>query len=336
MGQRIFKSRSGEIVLAFISIDKLTNEVVAMKAENVFIPDEIKGVQLTEQEKNDLKEGKAVFLEGMKSQAGNDFDAKVQISAERRGIEYIFENDRVFNRQELGGVKLTKQQVEDLNLGKAIFVEDMKRKDGELFSSFVKLDQQSGRPAYMRHNPDSPEGDREIYIPKEINGVKLTGEEREELRAGRVRFLKEMVNRKGEEFSSFIKADLETGRLSYSRMPDGFEQREQFKIPAECRAGHRPCRRRQHTQRGLLCRQQLHGDMGARAPRVARHAGRIRPRPHISRKPSHDSRPVPACGSPDPYRPGLGDGHRRRKTAQNHRRCVLEMRQHHRGDRCRA
>ena len=28
----------------------------------------------------------------MKSQAGNDFDAKVQISAERRGIEYIFEN----------------------------------------------------------------------------------------------------------------------------------------------------------------------------------------------------------------------------------------------------
>ena len=227
------KSRSGEIVPTFISIDKLTNEVVAMKAENVFIPDEIKGVKLTEQEKNDLKEGKAIFLEGMKSQAGNDFDAKVQISAERRGIEYIFENDRVFNRQELGGVKLTKQQVEDLNLGKAIFVEDMKRKDGEYFSSFVKLDPQSGRPAYTRYNPDSPEGDREIYIPKEINGVKLTGEEREELRAGRVIFLKEMVNRKGEEFSSFIKADLETGRLSYSRTPDGFEQREQFKIPAE-------------------------------------------------------------------------------------------------------
>ena len=50
--------------------------------------------------------------------------------------------------------------------------------------------------------------------------------------------------------------------------------REQFKIPAECWAGHRPCCRRQHTQRGLLCRQRLYGDMGARAPRVARHAGR--------------------------------------------------------------
>ena len=227
------KSRGGDVVPSFISIDRLTNEVVAMKAENVFIPDDIKGVRLTEQEKNDLREGKAVYIEGMKAQSGNEFNAHVQISAERRGIEYIFENDKVFNRMELGGVKLTKQQVENLNMGKAIFVEDMKRKDGELFSSFVKLDPASGRPAYTRYNPDSPEGDREIYIPKEIGGVKLTAEERDELRAGRVIFLNDMVSRKGEEFSSFIKADLETGRLSYSRTPDGFEQREQFRIPAE-------------------------------------------------------------------------------------------------------
>lgn len=227
------KSRGGEYVPTFISIDKLTNEVVAMKAENVFIPDEVKGVKLTEQEKNDLKEGKAIYLEGMKSQAGNEFSAKVQISAERRGIEYIFDNDRVFNRQELGGVRLSRQQVEDLNMGKAIFVEDMKRKDGEYFSSFVKLDPQSGRPAYTRYNPDTPEGDREIYIPKEIGGVKLTPEERDALRDGRTIFLNDMTNRRGEEFSSFIKADLETGRLSYSKTPDGFEQREQFKIPAE-------------------------------------------------------------------------------------------------------
>ena len=186
----------------------------------------------------------------MKSLAGNEFNAKVQISAERRGIEYIFENDRVFNRQELGGVKLTRQQVEDLNLCKAIFVEDMKRRDGEYFSSFVKLDPQSGRPAYTRYNPDSPEGDREIYIPKEINGVKLTPEEREDLRAGRVIFLNDMVTRRGEEFSSFIKADLETGRLSYSRTPDGFEQREQFRIPTELWGKTLTATQRAHLQDG--------------------------------------------------------------------------------------
>ena len=141
------KGRNGEYIPSFVSIDKLTNEVVAMRVENAFIPKEIKGVQLTEQEQNDLREGKKIFVEGMISNGGKEFDAHIQINAERRGIEYIFENDKLFNRQSLGGVELTKQQIEDLNLGKAIFVEGMARKDGELFSSYVKLDEATGRPS---------------------------------------------------------------------------------------------------------------------------------------------------------------------------------------------
>lgn len=227
------KGRNGEYIPSFISLDKITNEVVAMRAENVYIPNEIKGVQLTDQEKNDLREGKKVYIEGMTAKSGNEFNAHIQVSAERRGIDFIFENDRIFNRTALGGVELTKQQIEDLNAGKAIFVEDMQRKDGELFSSYVKLDEATGRPNYTRYNPDSPEGAREIYIPKEIGGVKLTAEEQKDLREGRAIFLNDMVNNRGEEFSSFIKADLETGRLMYSRTPDGFEERAKFEIPKE-------------------------------------------------------------------------------------------------------
>lgn len=227
------KGRNGEYIPSFISLDKMTNEVVAMRAENVYIPNEIKGVQLTDQEKNDLREGKKVYIEGMTAKSGNEFNAHIQVSAERRGIDFIFENDRIFNRTALGGVELTKQQIEDLNAGKAIFVEDMQRKDGELFSSYVKLDEATGRPNYTRYNPDSPEGAREIYIPKEIGGVKLTAEEQKDLREGRAIFLNDMVNNRGEEFSSFIKADLETGRLMYSRSPDGFEERAKFEIPKE-------------------------------------------------------------------------------------------------------
>ena len=227
------KGRNGEYIPSFISLDKMTNEVVAMRAENVYIPNEIKGVQLTDQEMNDLREGKKVYIEGMTAKSGNEFNAHIQVSAERRGIDFIFENDRIFNRTALGGVELTKQQIEDLNAGKAIFVEDMQRKDGELFSSYVKLDEATGRPNYTRYNPDSPEGAREIYIPKEIGGVKLTAEEQKDLREGRAIFLNDMVNNRGEEFSSFIKADLETGRLMYSRTPDGFEERAKFEIPKE-------------------------------------------------------------------------------------------------------
>ena len=227
------KGRNGEYIPSFISIDKLTNEVVAMRAENAYIPQEIKGVKLTDQEINDLREGKKVFIEGMISNNGKEFDAHIQVNAERRGIEYIFENDKLFNRQSLGGVELTKQQIEDLNAGKAIFVEGMERKDGELFSSYVKLDEATGRPSYTRYNPDSPEGAREIYIPMEINGVKITAEEQQQLREGKAIFLNDMVNRKGEEFSAFVKLDMNTGRTMYSRTPDGFNEQQAPRIPAE-------------------------------------------------------------------------------------------------------
>jgi len=227
------KTRSGEYIPSFVSLDKLTNEVVSMQADSAFIPDEIKGVILTDEEKQDLRDGKAIFVEGMKAKSGNEFDAKIQISADRRGIEYLFDNDRLFNRQTLGGVELTERQVADLNAGKAIFVEDMVRRDGEKFSSFVKLDEATNRLSYTRYNPDSPENAREIYVPKEIGGVPLTPEDRQQLREGRPVFIENMVNRKGEEFSSFVKLDLQTGRPSYSRTRDGFEERPDFKIPAE-------------------------------------------------------------------------------------------------------
>ena len=79
------KNRNGEYVPSFISIDKLTNEVVAMKAENVFIPKEISGIRLTEQEQNDLREGKKIYVEGMIAKSGNEFNAFLQVNAERRG-----------------------------------------------------------------------------------------------------------------------------------------------------------------------------------------------------------------------------------------------------------
>lgn len=227
------RTNSGDYVPSFISLDKLTNELVVMRAENVTIPDEISGVKLSEDEKNELREGRSVYLEGMVGKSGKEFDATVQINADRRGIEYIFNNDRLFNNQKLGGVELTQKQVEDLNAGRAIFVEDMTRTDGEMFSSFVHLDEASGRPVYTRYNPDSPEDARELYIPKEISGVKLTAEDRQQLSEGKAIFLENMVNRRGEEFSSFVKLDMKTGIPNYSRTPDGFTERAEVKIPTE-------------------------------------------------------------------------------------------------------
>ena len=234
MGRQAMLSFRGadEKTPCLVSIDKLTNEIVPCRAESVFIPDEVCGVKLTDKEKEELREGKAVFVDGMISKKGNEFYAHLQINAEKRGIEYIFDNSGQFNRESIGGVELTKKQIEDLTVGKAIFVEDMKKKDGETFSAFIRLDN-NGNPSYTRYNPDTPEGAREIYIPKEIGGVRLTHDDRETLRSGKPVFLENMVSRKGEEFSSFVKIDTETGKISYSRTEDGFDQKAAFKVPQE-------------------------------------------------------------------------------------------------------
>ena len=82
-----------------ISIDKNTNELVAVRQEHVYIPNEIKGVTLTPDEIQKLKNGEQIFVEGMKSNQGKEFNANLQYSAERRGIEFIFPKDQAFNQQ---------------------------------------------------------------------------------------------------------------------------------------------------------------------------------------------------------------------------------------------
>lgn len=219
----------GAYTPCLISIDKNTNELVAVRQENVYIPNEVKGIKLTADEINALKEGKPVYVDGMTSKNGKPFNATLQYSAERRGLEFIYPESQGFNQQSLGSVQLSPSQIKMLSEGHTILVEDMKRTDGALFSSFVTLDKVTGRPQYTRHNPENGE----IYIPKEICNVQLTPEDKEALRKGQPVFLENMINRKGEEFSSFVKLDMNTGRPQYSRTPDGFSERQAPIVPAE-------------------------------------------------------------------------------------------------------
>lgn len=221
--------RSGTYEKCLVSIDRNTNELVAVRQENVLIPNSIKGVTLAPDEIAKLKNGEPVFVDGMTSAKGKEFSATLQYSAERRGIEFIFPKDQGFNQQTLGGVQLSPNQLKMLSEGHTILVEDMKRTNGELFSAFVTLDSVTGKPNYTRSNPETGE----IYIPKEISQTPLTPEDRETLRKGGTVFLENMVNRQGQEFSSFVRLNMTTGYPQYSRTPDGFNEQQVPKIPAE-------------------------------------------------------------------------------------------------------
>jgi hypothetical protein len=223
------KLRGDNYTPCLVSIDKITNELVAVRQEHVYIPDEVKGVRLDPDEITRLKNGEAVFVDGMVSAKGKEFSATLQYSAERRGLEFIFPKDNLLNQQTIGGVKLTQDEVKRLSEGHTVLVEGMKRNNGDTFSAFVTIDQVTGRPQYTRSNPETGE----IYIPNEICKTALTPEDRETLRKGGVVFLENMINRRGEEFSSFVRLDMTTGNPQYSRTPDGFDERQAPRIPTE-------------------------------------------------------------------------------------------------------
>jgi len=92
--------KKGEPFRAYVSVDRLTNELVSLRADRVQIPHEIKGVRLSEEQHRALTEGRPVQVEGMLSRHGKPFDATLQVNAEKRGIEFIFK-DSLSNKERL-------------------------------------------------------------------------------------------------------------------------------------------------------------------------------------------------------------------------------------------
>lgn len=237
--------RGGTTEPCLISIDKSTNELVAVRQEHVYVQDEVRGVKLSPDEIQTLKNGGQVFVDGMISNKGKEFSATLQYSAERRGLEFIFPKDQAFNQQSLGGVQLSPTQLKMLSEGHTILVEDMKRRNSdEVFSSFVTLDKVTGRPNYTRYNPETGE----IYIPKEICNVQLTHEDKELLRKGQPVYLENMINRKGEEFSAFVKLNMTTGNPQYSRTRTGSTSSRHRAFRRKCTAMCSPHRRKQTSR----------------------------------------------------------------------------------------
>ncbi len=156
-------------VTAYVSIDPKTNELVAYSTKNVRIPKEIKGVALNDNQRQDLREGRAVYLEGMKAKSGKKFDAYVQISGSERGIVFSFDELRKKQAEEqkqdgvriptkLGGVDLTKEQRSELQNGGVIYVENMLDKQGKTYNAYVKVNNEKGKLDFFRWDPRQKQG----------------------------------------------------------------------------------------------------------------------------------------------------------------------------------
>lgn len=155
------KPKNGEPFSAYVSIDPQTNDIIALRADRVNIPKEIKGVTLSDAQYKDLVEGKAVKVEGMTAKSGKSFNATLQVNAEKKGIEFVFdkkqglkEGQRQGAPHKLCGLELSEKQREALDSGRTVYLKNMVDKEGKSFNAYVRMDKKQNRPRFYKWNPD--------------------------------------------------------------------------------------------------------------------------------------------------------------------------------------
>lgn len=185
----------GQPISAYVSVDRLTNELVACRADKIRIPAEIKGIKLDENQKQKLSEGRAIYLENMISKNGKSFNATLQVNADKRGIEFRFDETQKQNHsntqskdfsipKKIGGVVLSDKQQSTLKNGDAIYIKGLKDKLGQEYNAYVRVNSTEHKLDFFKWNPEkskskdiTPLQKEEIKQnkeePKKSKGMKL-------------------------------------------------------------------------------------------------------------------------------------------------------------------
>lgn len=160
----LVNNKTGDLMPSIISIDKLTNDVIALRTDFIKIPDEIKGVKLDDAQKQTLMEGKPLKLEGMISSKGTEFSAMVQYNAEKRYPEFLFDrsnykgqtqNTQQNNQQSqpqeaprtFRGKELDDEQYNKFKAGQTIYVELRDKKD-QPYKGYITFNKDTGKTGF--------------------------------------------------------------------------------------------------------------------------------------------------------------------------------------------
>ena len=163
--------KTGETIPSIISVDRLTNELIALKIEYIKIPDEIKGIKLNDEQKQTLMDGKPLHLEGMISKKGTEFEATVQFNADKRYVEFLFDRDNTNqqtqsngqnnqqnNSQEVPrtfrGKELDNEQYDKFKDGQTIYISGLTDKQGKPYQGYITLNKETNKTNFSFQNPD--------------------------------------------------------------------------------------------------------------------------------------------------------------------------------------
>lgn len=183
----------GEPKPCLISLDKLTNNLVALPSDDILIPMEIKGVILPPEQHRQLSEGKKILIEGMTSQWNGKFDAYMQYNVATEKFDYNFDgldrnryntqvkqqkaaaaqpqdqtqaaDNKFFIPKRLLGKELTTEQQEKFGKLETIYVTGMKDSEGKLFNAYVRMNLDRGRPDFFKYTPDKAKSQAREITP---------------------------------------------------------------------------------------------------------------------------------------------------------------------------
>ena len=81
-------SRNGQKDNYYLAIDPKTNEMIPLRTSYIQVPDKIKGVSLTAEQKDKLAAGHKVEVDGMMGKNDKKFGATLQVDAAGRNISF--------------------------------------------------------------------------------------------------------------------------------------------------------------------------------------------------------------------------------------------------------
>lgn len=176
-----------------VSLDKVTNNLVAVPVDDILIPMEIKDVTLSQEQHRQLSEGRKVLVEGLTSKWGSKFDAYMQYDVAQETFSYNFDgldrnrykkqenqqkekteqlqsneqtvNDKFFIPRKLLGKELTPEQQEKFGKLETIYVAGMTDRKGESFNAYVRMNLDRGKPDFFKYNPDKAQSRAKEITP---------------------------------------------------------------------------------------------------------------------------------------------------------------------------
>lgn len=163
--------QTGEMKKCLISIDRLTNDIVAMPVDKIYIKNKIGKTELSMKEIGILKDGGVIKGKEIELNNGRKFTSDLQYNADKRDVEFgSAQMMKKLQRQRNSWVDadgnpkritkwkdthFTEQQISDYMAGKKIEIANVTDKQGQPCTVFLQFNKEKERPVTEYHYADN-------------------------------------------------------------------------------------------------------------------------------------------------------------------------------------